>query len=112
MKDLYPYDSSITPMYGVRVGLTMKKATDDTLSLYSSHISLRSCIYVPTKHKETLYCIDRSKISKEQPLYSILDTKTKSKDKYISEYENSKTMNISTLMSQLQIAGYYNKHRY
>lgn len=101
--------NTLLPMYGARVGLTMKKANNDNMNLLASHISLplRSCIYIPTKHKETLYCVDRSIY--KSPLYSILDQKTKSKDKYMSEYNDGKGMKLTASMSQLQIAGYYSK---
>lgn len=86
-------------MYGARVGLTLKRATDLEEWGRSMILPYRSSIVVPSKHKETFLVTD---INRE-------DLRSPSLSKWRSKYEEGKSMKICSTMTLLQVAGYLNK---
>lgn len=86
-------------MFGARVGLSMKKAKNDAQRLEmakSMILPLRSAIVMPSKHKETFLATnpDRNDI----PLKTVA--------KYREEFKAGKSMQLSSSMTLMQVAGH------
>lgn len=105
------YNDTSYPIYlGSRVGLTMKRAPIGTpckdaqghdITSWAKHIILpyRSCTFIPSKEKETLFVTSINR--KDVPSRTA---------RYQEEYKQGSLMqSLNTTMTQLQVAGYLSK---
>lgn len=109
--------SAMFPIYlGSRVGLTMKRApTGQTIdgnpckdplghdiTSWAKYLilPLRSCAFIPTKDKESLFVVSNTR--------SDIPSRT---TRYQEQYNQGKLMNcLTTTMNQLQVAGFLSAH--
>lgn len=111
---LVPCDWSrkCNPIYGSRVGLTLKRAgkipksntgIKEVLPIerWAQYLimPLRSATYYPSKDKDSFFVCDINR--KDIPSHSMERIKL--------EYENGKSMSLSNDMTPLQVAGYFSK---
>lgn len=88
------WDKQITPIYGCRVGLTLKRAPKDQMALWAKSMvsPLRACLFVPKKARDTFFVAD--------PYRTDINTPRATISKYQSEYANGME-NATTLLPTL-----------
>lgn len=97
------YSDDEYPIYlGARIGLTMKRAPLDDITLWAKHIVLpyRSCTFIPSKGKDTFFVVSNDR--KDIPSRT---------SRYQEEYRQGSLMSqLTPNMTQLQVAGYLSSH--
>ncbi len=95
------WKTRLDPIIGSRVGLTLRRAPEDRIDEWAKALiaPMRSCIFIPSKGKETLFVVDVDR--KDVPRHT---------PRYWAEYdEGSKAPEIVRDMTALQIAGFFSK---
>lgn len=89
--------NNVDPIFGARVGLTLKRSDDIEEWGRSIILPYRSAIVIPHKEKKNFFVTD---IDRE-------DIPSTAISKWRKEYEEGKEMELSSTMSLLQLGGYF-----